>query len=285
MAILGTSTLDTFIPEIWSARLISNLNKTHVYAGLVNRDYEGEIANVGDTVHANTIGRVNILSYARNGALTAPQTITSTKNTLTITEANAFNFMVDDIDKAQTKGSVMEEAMKEAAYTLSEAVDTYISGMYTAATAGADLASANTTNKDKFYELMVDNRQKFRESNVPIDDLTAVIAPWMETNILKDARFIHATASGDNVLKNGEIGKLGGVNIVVSNNVTATNTGVDFHVMTFAGKQGITFADQINKTEAYRPETGFQDAVKGLHVWGAKVMRPAFVLTSTVSKA
>lgn len=286
MATMATpSTVGKFIPEVWSARLKSNLNKNLVFGDSVNRDYEGEISGRGDTVHVQNIGRIALTAYDRNGTLAAPATLTDGQTTLTVTEANAFNFKVDDIDKAQTQGNLMEEAMKEAGYSLKDAVDQYIAGMYTDCTAGSALADLNGVNKDKFYDLLVGNRQKFREMNVPIDELSVVIPPWLESLVLLDSRLIHATAAGDSLLRSGEIGRLAGFTLRVSNNVhKVTTTQDDYHIMSFAGKQGISMADQINKVEAYRPELMFADAVKGLHVFGAKVMRPEFVIYNTVSE-
>lgn len=284
MAIYQQGTLDNFKPEIWSARLKSNLNKKLVYGGLVNRDYEGEISNFGDTVHVNNIGRITIGDYTINGTAPTREALSDGQTSLTITQAKAFNFGLDDIDKAQSKGSIMEEAMKEAAYALADVADQYIAGLYTEATATTGLTAGLTTDKDQYYEMLVANRQKFRELNVPIDDLNVVIAPWMEALILQDARFVHASVEGDKVLRNGEIGKMAGFNIVVSNNVPIV-TSTTYEVLSYAGKKGVTFADAISKTEAYRPEDSFIDAVKGLHVYGAKTIDANYVLYSPVVKA
>lgn len=285
MAIYAQGTVDLFKPEIWSGRLKSNLQTKLVYGDLCNRDYEGEISALGDTVHVNNIGRITVSDYVGlNTDIAARETLTDGVTTLTITEAKTFNFGVDDIDKAQSKGNLMEEAMKEAGYALANDTDKFIAGLYAGATNGADLADAATTNKGKFYDLLVSNRQKFQEMDVPIDELTVVIAPWMESLLLLDARFIPATVSGDNVVKNGTIGRAAGTTIRVSNNVPIATVTAN-QVLTFAGKKGISLANQISKTEAYRPENAFIDAVKGLHVYGAKVMRPEFVICSVVTNA
>jgi hypothetical protein len=280
----NTTAVRKFIPELWSGRLISNLQKSMVYGNLVNRDYEGDISGAGDTVHVPNIGRINVIDYVRYGTLGAPQKLTDGENVLTITEAKAFNFEVDDIDKAQAKGSIMEEAMKESAYSMGDDADQFIASLYPQATQGAGLADALTTNKNLFYELLVGIRRKFRELNVPINELVTVIPPIIEEQVLLDSRLIHATASGDTVLRNGEVGRLAGHTLVVSNNVPV-ETSVNYKLLTYAGKQAVTFADQINKTEAYRPEDGFKDAVKGLHVYGANTMRKEFVVCSNVEMA
>ena len=64
--------ISVFIPTIWSARLLEHLDKAHVYAGLVNRDYEGEIRNYGDTVKIQQIGDITVKSYTKNTDIAAP---------------------------------------------------------------------------------------------------------------------------------------------------------------------------------------------------------------------
>lgn len=280
MAIYGTGTIDLFKPEVWAARLQSNLQKKMVYGGLANREYEGQIKTVGDTVHVHSIGRVALTDYTIDGDIPALTTKEDNRKTLTITRAKAFNIGVDDIDKVQAQGNVLEEYMKEAAYALGDDVDTFIASLYTGATASGVTAITAATGA-KLYDAVVGMRQKFLELNVPIDDCSVVMTPAMEALLLKEDRFIHATSAGDGVIKNGQIGRMAGFDILVSNNVPRA-VAVD-KVLAFAGKAGVSLAAQINKTEAYRPQNKFMDAVKGLHVYGAAVMRPEFVLVTDVT--
>src|SRR5690606_5081858 len=125
--------IDNFIPTIWSARLLQNLHKSLVYGqeGIINRDYEGEITAYGDTVKINNIGAVTVIDYAKNGVLPDPQELTDDQRTLVIDQSKAFHFFVDDIDKAQQRPKVMNEAMREAAYALANTADQFIASMYT----------------------------------------------------------------------------------------------------------------------------------------------------------
>jgi len=116
-------TLSNFIPNVWSARLLETLNKAHVYANLANRDYEGEIGALGDTVKINSIGRVTIGAYTKNTDISAAETLTDAQTTLTIDTAKYFNFQVDDIDKVQTKPKVMDAAMRDAGWGVADAID------------------------------------------------------------------------------------------------------------------------------------------------------------------
>ena len=99
-----------FIPELWSARLLDALEKTHVAANLVNRDYEGEIRGQGDTVHINSIGSITVKDYAKNTDISAPETLSTTDQTLEISQAKYFNFQIDDVDAAQAAGDLMDKA-------------------------------------------------------------------------------------------------------------------------------------------------------------------------------
>ena len=88
----------SFIPEIWAARLLEHLDKAHVYAALMNRDYEGEIRNAGDTVHINTIGDITVDDY--DGTAITYEALSTTSQDLKIDQAKYFAFGVDDVEKA-----------------------------------------------------------------------------------------------------------------------------------------------------------------------------------------
>ena len=136
--------IDNFTPEIWSNEILHNLNKAHVYAqdSVTNRDYEGEISEAGDKVKINSIGRVTVKTYTKNGTIDAPDTLTDAQRELVIDQQKYFNFEVDDIDKAQSKPKVMSEAMGEAAYSVSDVEDQFLAALHT----GAD--SANLIGND-----------------------------------------------------------------------------------------------------------------------------------------
>ena len=133
-------TLNNFIGEVWSARLLANLNKALVYSqiGVCNRDYTGDIKNVGDTCHINGIAPVTAKPYTKNVAIATPDTLSDAATTLIINQANYTNFEVDDVDKAQGAVSVMDGAMTEAAYALGDAADQYVAGILEDNVAAAD---------------------------------------------------------------------------------------------------------------------------------------------------
>ena len=113
-----------------------------------------------------------------------------------------------------------------------------------------------------------------------------VVPAWYHALLLLDNRFVQAgTSAADNVLRNGEVGKATGFSVIVSNNVAYTGSSGSEKFKVMAGyDQTISYAEQIVEVQAYRPELRFADAVKGLHVYGAKVVRPDALAVLTVSR-
>ena len=104
------------------------MNKALVYAQptVSNRDYTGDIKNLGDTCHINGIAPVTAKPYTKNVAIATPDTLSDAATTLVIDQANYTNFEVDDVDKAQGAVTVMDAAMAEAAYALADVADQYV---------------------------------------------------------------------------------------------------------------------------------------------------------------
>jgi N4-gp56 family major capsid protein len=270
----------TFIPELWSARLLYALEKAHVATNLVNRNYEGEISNHGDTVHINAIGAITVKSYTKNTDIDAPETLTTTDKTLVIDQAKYFNFQVDDVDKVQAAGELVDTAMGRAAYALADVSDAYLLGVIAAgAAAGNTIGSAAAPvalTASNVYENIVKLKTKLDKANVPNTGRTIVVPPDVHSLLLLDDRFAKSTATaGQEALINGLVGRIAGFDVYMSNNVktgTGTDTGkTPYFEITAQITDATTYAEQIIKTEAYRMESRFADAVKGLHVYGAKV--------------
>lgn len=276
-----------FKPEIWAAELLIALRKTLVYGqpAVVNRDYEGEIAQAGDTVRITSISDPTIGNYLANATTITPEELTDAQRTLVINQAKYFAFKVDDIDARQAAGDVMPEAISRAAYKLADTVDQFIASFYT------DVQIANRVNNgtavpvtdgDIAYLQILKLRTKLNQANVQSQGRWLIIPPWYEELLLNNNKFVRVDAAGTSEgLRNGIVGRVVGFDVYTSNNVVNV-TGDDWAVL--AGvNTAISYAEQINKVEAYRPESSFSDAVKGLHLWGAKVIRPdslAYLLAS-----
>lgn len=264
----------TFIPEVWSAKILSSLKKSLVYGqpGVVNRDYEGDISNQGDTVRIRSVGRPTISSYSKYGTLTYEQ-LTDAQRSLVISQAKSFSFTIDDIDKAQSPGGEVDEATTEASYGLRDLADQYIAGLYTGIQSANQVGTVSVTTAALAFTQIRKLKVKLDEANVPDEGRFAVIPPWYHGLLLEDDRFVRVDASGTSEgLRNGHVGRALGFDILVSNNAPNV-TGDDYAVIAGTNK-AISFAEQIVKTEAIRLETTFGDGVRGLHVYGAKLTRP-----------
>ena len=265
----------TFIPELWSARLLQGLEKSHVATNLVNRDYEGQIRNQGDKVNINTLSDVAIKTYTPNSDIASPDDLTTTKQQLEITEADYFNIQLDDVDRVQAAGELMDTAMRNVAYKMNDRTDSFILGKIASGVDSGNIIGTTESpiqvTKNNIYESIIEMRTKLDKANVPTSGRTIIIPPEIYALLLQDERFVKSDAvAGQNVLVNGLVCRVAGFDVFESNNVVY-DTNNKFWKVTAQVRTATTFAEQIVKTEAYRMEKRFSDAVKGLHVYGAKV--------------
>lgn len=275
--------VNNFIPVIWSARVLQALQKSLVYAQpqVVNRDYEGEIQDKGDTVVINSIGDPTIVNYVKNTPLPNPETLTDASRRLLIDAAKAFTFQVDDVDRRQALGNFMPEAMSRAGYRLKDQMDSYVAVKMAAGARWAIGTSASPVLIDNtavyFYDQLVKARVLLDEANVPTDNRWAVIPAWAEAVLGLDARFVGVRGydAPNKILMNGAIGQAAGFNLLKSNNVPSTPGSPPTRYQVLCGTaDAFTLAEQINKVEALRSPTAFADVVRGLHLFGGSVVRP-----------
>lgn len=278
--------ITNFIPEVWSAQLLTSLKKSLVFAGptVVNRNYEGEIANAGDTVRITSISRPTVADYTKSSTTITPENLTDAARTLVIDQAKYFAFEVDDIDLRQSAngGALMSEAADEAAYALADTADQYVAGLYTGVDAGNAIGTTAITSAALAVTGLINLKVKLDNANVPTQGRYVIVPPWYHGLLLGSDLFVRVDASGTSeALRNGMVGRAFGFDVLVSNNCVIA-TGDDYIVQ--AGYPGAyTFAEQIAKVEAYRPESAFSDALKGLHLYGAKLVRPTGIATLTAS--
>lgn len=268
-----------FIPTVWAARLLTALEGALIYgqANVSNRDYEGEIRKAGNTVKIASIGDVIVDTYVKDNDISDPQVLTDDELTMLIDRAKYFHFYVDSVDRAQQNVNVLDEAMRRSSWKLRDEADAFIANaMDTAVPAGNKIGTTGTPKvptKADAYEYLVDLGVLLDESNTPIDGRFVVVPAWFHGLLLKDDRFIRSgTVAGDRRLANGFVGEAAGFSILKSNNVPNT-TGTKYKII--AGHSIATaYVEQIVDVQTYKPEKRFGDAVKGLHVYGAKVVRP-----------
>lgn len=275
-----------FIPEVWSARLLEHLDKVHVYAGLMNRDYEGDIRAFGDTVHINQLGKITINDYDGTD-INDPEELDGTQQNLAIDQAKYFNFQIKDIDNAQSNPKLVDSAMQRASYDMNETIDQYLAGLLLDGCDSQNVlyddSAVITPTAENAYDHLVDLGTVLSESNVPMLGRWVVLPPWYHALLLKDPRFVgNGTGYNQAVLQGGLVGEAAGFQIHLSNNVPNTD-GTKYKVIAGTNAAG-SFAEQLVELEAYRLEKNFSDAVKGLHVYGAKVVQPKALAVMTVNK-
>lgn len=283
-----------FVPEIWAGALLANLRDALVYgqAGVINRDYEGHIARAGDTVHITNFVDPQVRKYSKNAGHTDSgetpvsaityDLLTDDTRKLEINQADYFAFQVDDIDNRQALPGFVEETTRGAAYNLAAEADSFLADTMIDAVDGTanDLGAVSLSPQDA-YELLVDLRTVLTRSKTPAQGRWVVVPPEFYALLLKDERFIRADAAGTTSgLRNALVGRAAGFDVIESNTVPEEDGA--FRVLAGHG-MATTYAEQIASTEALRLESGFADAIRGLHLYGAKVIRPAQLALADVT--
>src|SRR5690625_3858894 len=271
-----------FVPELWSRLLLTAFRKNLVFASLVNRDYEGEIREMGDTVKITTPSAVAVKDYA---GTVSYNTLLSRQQSLGIDQAKYFGFEVSDVAAAQANVSLESTYIVEAAQALADAVDQDLAGLYTA----AGLADIPVTlASDDLYEALVLAGRRLDEANVPRAGRWVVVSPAGYASLLTNDKFVvQATATGDSIVATGLVGQVAGFTVYTSNNVaTVEDANEDeFRKYLYGTNRAITFAEQVSKTETLRREGSFSDAIRGLLVFGRRVIRPNSLGTITATEA
>ena len=263
--------ITNFIPTVWSENLYQELDKKYIAVANCNRDFEGEIHEKGNTVRICGIGNVVVSEYTKNANMNMPSTLSDNARELVIDQAKYFNFQIDDIDRAQSSPKLMEVAMKNAASALANDADRYVFGLY--GEAGTTIKCADT-KVENIVDLIIDARTKLFTNNVADpEDIVIEVTPEIAGMLLKAK--VNLSTDNTDVMEAGCIGAIGGCKIFVSNNVETVESENGYeHKCLARTKRAIAFAEQLSEIDAYRPELRFADAVKGLHLYGAKVVYP-----------
>ena len=291
-----------FIPEIWSGKLQVKFYKSTVLGEITNNDWEGEIKDQGDKVNIRTIPTITISDYTKGMSLAA-QVPVSTPITLTIDYGKYFNVVVDDIDATQADIKLMDMFTNDAAQQMKIGIDGLVmsnianAGGTTAAastnqgaTAGAISAGVNlgttaapiTLTKTTVLDTILNMGQCLDEANVPEDGRWIVIPAWMAA-MIKGSDLKQAYLTGDSVspLRNGKIGMIDRFTVYVSNNMYTASSKWTLMAGT---RDAISFASQITNVETLRSTTTFGNIMRGLNVFGFKVVKPEALVTAVVTK-
>lgn len=278
-----STTYSAFIPQIWSQKLNHMLEKNCVMMQCVNRNWEGEISQQGDKVKIITPADVEV-STLTSADITYSSLSPSTKE-LVIDQKKFFAFKIDDVAKAQTNTDIMEAHLNSAKKAIEVVQDSYLLSLH------ADVTSANTVgseaspislSKSTIYENFVKLALKLKNSDAVQTGVRpwVVINPTIESYLLQSSEFISAYNVADTTLREGSIGRIAGMDVLVSTNLA--DVSGKYYVL--AGtNDAITFASQLAQIESLRDKDSFSDLVRGLYLYGAKTVVPSALAKMIVS--
>jgi len=292
---------NSIIPTFWSTTLLEDLKKELVFGSLTNSQFIGQI-KYGQSLKIFSVSDVRITDYSPvggfspvTGSQASPwepdRAYSKEAATLTIDKAKAFQFFIEDLENRAVLVDLMSAIMRETTYALRDTVDQYIAGLFEASaklyatdTNGTTEKAVTLTSVKDFYDLLVDVDTLMNKNNVPRTGRWIVVPPELRALLLKDDRFVANASSGQAYMSllNGEVGQAAGFTVKMSNNIPkAGDSGVTVpsgSLRFYAGtNDALAFAYDVEKIETYRPENRFADAVKGLFVYGGKVIRPVCV--------
>ena len=293
-----------FTPEIFSQKVLKFFRRASVAEDITNTDYAGEIENFGDTVRIIKEPTITVSSYAR-GAVVNPQDLADDQITMVVDQANAFAFKIDDIEERQSHVNFEALATSSGAYSLKRKYDANIlqnmadnagNTGTSVGTASAPIDITGSGNEDAAVNLLMTMARILDDQTVPEENRWFVAPPIFYENAFKaGAKFAEVQVTGDGTtpLRNGLVmaGNIAGFNCYKStalNNsgtdvvtITSQDTTNDFVVL--AGHMSSTAtASHIAKTEVVRSTETFSDIVRGLHVFGRKVIRPEALVQGVV---
>jgi hypothetical protein len=268
--------INNFISTVWSENLLKQLDNRYVGVMHCNREFEGNIDHVGATVKICGLGNVTVSDYTKNVDMRAPEELSDYVCNLDIDRAKYFNFQIDDVDRAQSNPKIMDEAMRNAAAALANEADSYIYSLYEQS---SFLITNDLPTSENIIENIIDIKTELMKNNVMNpDDIVVEVSPEVAAIILKAK--IDLGSDNYDALETGLLGKIAGCKIYVTNNIYVDGA---YHMCLVRTKRAVAFAEQISEVEAYRPEKRFADAVKGLHLYGAKVVYPEEFMVLSVA--
>ena len=288
-----------FIPEIWSGKLVEKFYASTVLAAISNTDYEGEIKSQGDKVKIRTKPTITISDYRADGSLSL-QRPSGNVVELLVDQGKYFNTILDDVMDVQSDLNLLSMWSDDAAEQMKITIDTAVlAGLLNGATAtynrgataGKISASINlgvtssgplavtaapATNKVDILSVLLRLGQTLDEQNIPETGRWVVLPTWTAT-LIKQSELRQAYLSGDGVsmLRNGRLGMVDRFTIYSSNLLptgTAGGLAASEWVIYAGHAHGLTFASQVSKVETLRSEQTFGTILRGLQVYGYKVV-------------
>ncbi|THV43459.1 phage capsid protein [Glycomyces buryatensis] len=268
-----------FIPEVWSATILDNFKQHAVIEPTVATEYEGD-ATMGNVVHITSFATPTIVNYAvgTSGVRTVdPEALNDSGQPLNIDQEKAFAFYVDDIDKRQAAGG-MEPVTRDAAAGLVEDAETFLADLMLAD--GTDRTNAEAIEGEgagnEAFEVVKRLRTELSASPIkaPLSGRTLLVNPEFSAFLLgADSKLTNVDTSGDAAgLRNATIGQLLGFRVAETSLLNpGSATCIAYH------RSAIGYVNQVNTIEALRAQNKFADILRGLMVYGARVLRPTAV--------
>lgn len=271
----------SFIPTIWAAKVIQALQKILVSEVGVNHNYEGDV-QFGSSVKINRLSDVTVKEYT--GTDIEYDDLDTTDVTLNIDKQYYTAVKLDDVDKVQARdgGALMTEATNNMAYKIADKIDSdNFTEMVNGAGVkiGSDSAPVSVTDAETAKNLVLRMKTAADKANVPKDNRVMFAGPELENYLLSDKTIGLATPTTEDVIREGFVGRLFGIDIYSSNNVPA-GTSSDNVILTHPNN--VTEAMQINNMEALRSEKSFKDLVRALSVSGRKAVIPEAIIVASV---
>ena len=285
-----------FLPSIYSKKVLNFFRKSSVVEAITNTDYSGEISAYGDSVKIIKEPVISVSDYTRGSDTTATK-LTDQELTMVVDSAKAFKFIVDDIETKMSHVNFKEVASSSAAYALKDSFDAaVIANMFSGLSAsspdhvlGADNATAlganvydgtgsvdiGLTSETDPLNLMARMARLLDEQDVPEEGRWFVAGPDFYEQLGQSSSKLLSVDfnAGQGSIRNGLVssGKLRGFDMYKSNNIAATSNATG---KVLAGHISSTATAQtIISTEVLRDPSSFGDIVRGLHVYGSKVLR------------
>lgn len=272
--------IEKFKPVVWATRFNDDLEKKLVFYEDCNHDYEGEAKEPGDSIKILGLGDPTIRSWSdgKLHVLEDPETIEDLSMTLPINQVCDFNFFIDDLDKRQAEGEgVLSKYMKKAKDKVAREQDAFIAGFAkdkNIKRMGGDVA----ITKDNILQFIDKAQTALFENDVDAyTQLTLTGSPKF-TEVLRQA-YRDLDTNNHELLKNGFIGKYGGIRVKMSNQVTKDAT---YEYIQLKTSDAIAFVKPYLFLDAYKPEKRFGDAVKGWALYDGKVVKPKEIITLKV---
>jgi len=278
------TSISAFIPQIWTEKIQRSLEKNLVAKNICNTESEGKIKKAGDTVHFMGLADPTISDYVDNSTSITYENLASSDLALVVDQQKYFAFKVTDIEKAQACVDMQNSQASRAGYMLRDTVDQFILGKYADANLVLNSAGSplSTTANNAILAIGA-IAQKLEEANVPRESQFIVIPPWLKMK-LRYAGIKFSVKEGAKIQDGVEWTNELGFDMYVSNNVSKSSDATPVYRILGGSKNAIAFAQQITETESMRLETSFDTGVRGLLVYGGKVIKPNELVCSYMTE-